>query len=609
MKDNKKTNQNKNNIPFEMNANINNKGRISKSDCDQNEDPINDNISEKANSVQTSYRYRKNKNGPNSTSSKGLQENNQQYQQNDYDSYVEMSENDNLICPECINCTLMEQKRERENLNNLRDRDYGGFENTNALIDKNREYDRDMIDEKRRQREKNQNEAYQNLAKINAGLSSKEKLIQQNENSRNPLNEGLPDYQYQKFQDEYNRRQKMINDNINKYYPNINNERPEISSYYDNYINNPNFESSRKKYNNSLDKDRQRNYDDYDNKERNRREYIKALEDQINYKNDLKKREKEEERRRAQRQFEDMQRELKREEQERLLKEQRKKEEYKIANLELMNQKKDRKIKELQEKLKYREMVDKQNEDYQREKERQQIEKERMKDDIYNQNKNDYINRQKMKELERERDRQYNDDNMFISDQGFDPRKKCDKYDKRFDNTDYKGKYINEFGEYGSPEYINKNKKYQDRYGPKGEKGKYDQYDTGRKGNKCDEHNYDDKDRNINNINNINQYEERNKGYDSKYGERFGPKYDKYGNKEYDDKYNQFKDRYGDENDLNKKGGKKYGDNGEGKYDYRYDKDGQIKEKKRMGRCCRCHRIFPRNLLSINRYFYKENRI
>ena len=123
-------------------------------------------------------------------------------------------------------------------------------------------------------------------------MSNKDKLIQINENSRNPLNEGFPDYQYQKFQDEYAKRQKMIQDNINKYYPNINNERPEISSYYDNYVNNPNYESTRKR-DTSLEKDRQRKYDDYDNKERNRREYVKALEDQINYKNELKRREKE----------------------------------------------------------------------------------------------------------------------------------------------------------------------------------------------------------------------------------------------------------------------------------------------------------------------------
>jgi hypothetical protein len=27
-----------------------------------------------------------------------------------------------------------------------------------------------------------------------------------------------------------------------------------------------------------------------------------------------------------------------------------------------------------------------------------------------------------------------------------------------------------------------------------------------------------------------------------------------------------------------------------------------------MGRCCRCQRVFPRKMLTINRYFYKENR-
>ncbi len=549
MKKANKTNVN-NNQPFENN-NINNKGRISKSDCDPNEQ-INDNISEKANSVQTSYHYRKDKKGPNSTSSKGFHENNNKIQniQNDYETSIEMSENDNLICPNCINCTLMEQRRERdrENLNNYRDRDYE-FENTNALIDKNRDFDRDLIDEKRRQRERNQNDAYQNLAKIKAGMSNKDKLIQINENSRNPLNEGFPDYQYQKFQDEYAKRQKMIQDNINKYYPNINNERPEISSYYDNYVNNPNYESTRKR-DTSLEKDRQRKYDDYDNKERNRREYVKALEDQINYKNELKRREKEEERRRVQRQYEEIQRELKREEEERYLKEQRKKEEYKIANLELMNQKKDRKIKELQEQLKYREILDKQNEDYKREKEREQYEKDKLRDDIYNQNKE--YNRQKMKELEKEKEkeRQYDND-MYKNDyQGFDPRKKCGKYDKydKF-NIGYKDKKFNEFGENDIPDYDKR--KYQERYG--------------------------------------------DKGFDSKYNEKYGPKYDKYGKKIYNDNENQNKnrDRYGDE----------------GKYESRYDKNGQMKVKERMGRCCRCHRIFPRRLLSINRYFYKENRI
>jgi len=476
-----------------------------------NNEEINDNVSEKANSVQTSYKYHKNKKGPNTASSKEQQEN--FYLQNEYDTSVEMSENDNLICPNCINCTLMEEKRRRENMNNIRDirdKEYEK-ENMNALIDKNRNYDRDLINEKRRQREKNINDAYQNLAKINAGMSNKDKLIQINENSRNPLNEGYPDYQYQKFQDEYNRRQKMISDNINKYYPNINNERPEISSYYENYVNNPNYDKNRK---NKIydERDREKCNDPYGNNDK--KEYLRILEEQINYKNELKRREKEEDRRRGQRQYEEMQKELQREEQERRMKEQRQKDELIRGNLELMNQKLQLKNKELEEKLKYKELCDKQNEDYIKELERQRLEKEKYKDEIYNQNKNDYEIRQKNKLLEKEREkiRPYYENNDYEY-----PKR---KYDKRYDDKDY-----NEINNRQEPIDKYNNKKY-----------------------------------------------EKNK-----YGERY---MNEEGNNDYKD--------YRDKNRENR---------------------GHTKVKERMGRCCRCHRIFPRKLLSINKYFYKENRV
>ena len=490
-------NNNKNpNCPYD-NCNTRPKN-FYKSDLDKNADEINDNISEN-NSVQTSYKYRKNKKGPNSNSSHEHKENyhyHDNYLENDYDLSYEMSENDNLICPNCINCTLIEEKRKRENLNNMRDirdKDYER-ETMNALIDKNRNYDRDLINEKRRQREKNINNAYQNLAKINAGMSNKDKLIQLNENSRNPLNEGYPDYQYQKFQDEYARRQKMINDNINKYYPNINKERPEISSYYDNYVNNPNLAKNK---NNTLFDINGRDYDKNKNNDKN--EYLRILEQQINEKNELKRREKEEERRRGQRQYEEMQKELKREEQERYLKEQRQKEELIRGNLELINQKNQLKIKELEEKLKYRELCDKQNDDYLKELEKQKIEKERLKDELYNQNKNEYEIRQKNKLLEKERNKIYYDSNEYDY-----PKR---KYDRENDD-EYKRQEIR------------------------------DKYDR--------------------------QYEK-----------------DKYKN---DQENNDYKD-------------------------YRDKNRGHIKVKEKMGRCCRCHRIFPRKLLSINKYFYKENRV
>jgi hypothetical protein len=106
-----------------------------------------------------------------------------------------------------------------------------------------------------------------------------------------------------------------------------------------------------------------------------------------------------------------MQKELKREEQERYLKEQRQKEELIRGNLELINQKNQLKIKELEEKLKYRELCDKQNDDYLKELEKQKIEKERLKDELYNQNKNEYEIRQKNKLLEKERNKIYYDSN------------------------------------------------------------------------------------------------------------------------------------------------------------------------------------------------------
>ena len=120
------------------------------SDSKANQEEINDNLSEKANSVQTSYKYKKNKKGPNTLSSRDNQENNNNYHfhnnYNDYDDSVEMSENDNLICPNCINCTLIEEKRRRENLNDMRNiKDEEEKENTNALIDKNRNYNLDLI--------------------------------------------------------------------------------------------------------------------------------------------------------------------------------------------------------------------------------------------------------------------------------------------------------------------------------------------------------------------------------------------------------------------------------------------------------------------------------
>jgi hypothetical protein len=542
-----------------------NKGKTCMSDCGGNHGDINDNISDKANSVQTSYQYRKNKNGPNTLSSRHSKNNDNYNLPDDDDVSYEMSDNDNLICPNCINCTLMEEKQRREEMERNRNNEYNNNKDYSyGLIDKNRNYDRDLIEAKRRQREYNTNEASQNLARLNAELSDKEKLIQKNENSRNPLNDGGIDYQQKKFQDDYARRQKMINDNIDKYYPNLSNERPEVKSYYDKYVYNPNYGRNDDYYN---DKNRI-DYGEYAPKNINKGEYIKDLENQINYKNELKKREKEEERRRGQKQFEDMQKELKREEEERRLKEKKQKEELIKANMELINQKNKMKIKELEDKLKYRELYDRQNEEYQKELERERLEKERMKDDIYNHNKLEYENRQRQKEKERERDRELYDNRRYddgrYGDNRGDNRYGDNRYDNRGDNRYDDNRGDNMYDKRYGPGFDNRgNKIYDDGYGKKGDRIYDDKYGT------------KDRDRDL---------------------------YDNKGNRIYDDKYggrDRDRDRERD----------KYGD--KDREDNRYDNKGvgaHGKRKERMGRCCRCHRIFPRRLLTINRYFYKENR-
>ena len=97
------------------NKNYNEKS-LSKSVQNEQEQYLNDNISEKANSVQTSYQYRKNKNGQNSTYSKGSSNHNHnnQEQQNDDQLSLSISDNDNLICANCINTVLIEEKQKRD---------------------------------------------------------------------------------------------------------------------------------------------------------------------------------------------------------------------------------------------------------------------------------------------------------------------------------------------------------------------------------------------------------------------------------------------------------------------------------------------------------------
>ena len=41
---------------------------------------------------------------------------------------------------------------------------------------------------------------------------------------------------------------------------------------------------------------------------------------------------------------------------------------------------------------------------------------------------------------------------------------------------------------------------------------------------------------------------------------------------------------------------------------YRYNDQAFTHDHELMGRCCKCHRIFPRRLLTVNQHFYRDNR-
>ena len=83
---------------------------------DYNKEDQNDNLSEVSNSVHTSYKYRKRKKGNITMASKDSYFiHNHNYQEQDNDSSISISTNENLICPDCINDALTEEKNLGDN--------------------------------------------------------------------------------------------------------------------------------------------------------------------------------------------------------------------------------------------------------------------------------------------------------------------------------------------------------------------------------------------------------------------------------------------------------------------------------------------------------------
>ena len=345
---------------------------------ERNRDDLDERYSQNSNSVHTSYKYRKRKKGNMTISSR---ESNDYYIQNlENESSVSMSINDNLICPDCINEALIDQKRIRNDLNNRNNdlQDRYKYQTINNSF-----YENDLIEKKIHQREINTNNAMKTLSKLNSSMSNKERLIKINENSADPFHENNRDYQYEKFRKEYEKKQKFINDNLDKYLTVKKKKSLSETPLF--------FDKSDEKINSNTNRNR--------NESTNKKEYIKILEEQIKYKREKNKKEKEEDKIREKRYYEEIEEKIKKEENDKKIKEQNLKDDFIKGNRDIIIKKNQDKIKEFNENLKYKEFLDKKNEQYKKELLEKQKENERLLNEINNSTKkiNDSYNKKNMK--------------------------------------------------------------------------------------------------------------------------------------------------------------------------------------------------------------------
>ena len=345
---------------------------------ERNRDDLDERYSQNSNSVHTSYKYRKRKKGNMTISSR---ESNDYYIQNlENESSVSMSINDNLICPDCINEALIDQKRIRNDLNNRNNdlQDRYKYQTINNSF-----YENDLIEKKIHQREINTNNAMKTLSKLNSSMSNKERLIKINENSADPFHENNRDYQYEKFRKEYEKKQKFINDNLDKYLTVKKKKSLSETPLF--------FDKSDEKINSNTNRNR--------NESTNKKEYIKILEEQIKYKREKNKKEKEEDKIREKRYYEEIEEKIKKEENDKKIKEQNLKDDFIKGNRDIINKKNQDKIKEFNKNLKYKEFLDKKNEQYKKELLEKQKENERLLNEINNSTKkiNDSFNKKNMK--------------------------------------------------------------------------------------------------------------------------------------------------------------------------------------------------------------------
>ena len=294
-----------------------------------------------------------------------------------------ISNEDNLICPNCINSELAEMKRRREMEENRNDMPTPVFE------DKYKRYNQDYINNKIAQREANQKEVEDSLNKYRN--RDKERFIRENENSINFLNNPNGNYLYDKFRNKYEEKERMINDNIDKFQ---NRERPEITSYFNHYVNNPNYKDNNP-------------YGEYRKKQEDMDQYRQDLLRQIKYKENMKKMEEEEENRDAKIQYNNMQKQIEEENRMNYIREQQKKDELLRDNLKLIEEKKKRKMQEEEEEKRYKQQMDNEILRQKQYQDNLMMDKQRQRNELLQENLNN-INRQKNRKLrEKEEDEKY----------------------------------------------------------------------------------------------------------------------------------------------------------------------------------------------------------
>ena len=325
-----------------------------------------------------------------------------------YNEFHNNKNNDYLLCQNCVNHRLAEEKKKRKY--ELAYKNY----NTSALFeDKNKTYTQNKLKERLRKQEKKIKEAYNTLEKCQE-YNNKDKLIQENENAPNTLNKYNRNYLYEKFKVKYDKKQQYIKENYYKYQ---NDERPEITNYFNKYINNPNYKA--------------KEYGEYKPRKFSVEKYKQDLSEQINYKKYRKFKEKEDDIIKEKREYLAEVKKIEKEEEEKALKKQKMKEELIKDNLDLMNAKKAKKDKLIQEDLKYKEYFEKQNIEYNNELLNQRIKKDKMNQEFV------IENQKRLNKIRRKKEEQKNEKkNYKYIDYSYEPPKQiidqCHECHKRY---------------------------------------------------------------------------------------------------------------------------------------------------------------------------------